>query len=86
METIKVTRINITEHLIEYELSLAGRTLGDCWNDDTWQFNFTLTREQYGHFRGYSIPLLKKTFRINKRKAESIFGWFWKQFGLRIKN
>jgi hypothetical protein len=81
-----VNRINITKHLIEYELEMVGKTLVDVIDDDRWQFNFPMTRNQHEQYYSYVIPLLRKTFKCNKRKAESIFKWYYKTFGLRIKN
>ena len=81
-----INRVNITKHLIEYELEMVGKTLVDTVDDDIWFFNFTMTRYQYHQFETYAIPLLKKVFKINRRKAESIFKWFYKHYGLRIKN
>ena len=83
MET-KINRTNITQHLIEYELKMAGKTLIDAVDDDRWYFNFTLTHKQFAEFREYSIPLLKKVFKFNSAKANDTFGWFYKNFGLRI--
>jgi hypothetical protein len=51
-----------------------------------WYFNWTMTPEQHQEFKRYAIPLLKKIFKFNKVKAESTFGWFDMQFGLRIKS
>jgi hypothetical protein len=50
-----------------------------------WYFNNTMTQKQHEEFKRYAIPLLKKIFKFNKGKAESTFGWFDLQFGLRIK-
>lgn len=86
MKEDTINRINITKHLIEYELEMVGKTLVDTISDDNWHFNFTMTLNQYVQYKSYVIPLLKKTFKCNKRKAESIFKWYWKNFGLRIKN
>jgi hypothetical protein len=86
MKEETINRINVTRHLIEYELKMVGKTLMDAFNDDKWQFKFTITRNQYIQYYSYAIPLLKKTFRIRKDKAEGIFEWYWKIFGLRIKN
>lgn len=82
----KVNRTNITEHLIEYQLSLVGKTIKDVEEDDQWYYNNTLTQEEHDAFKAYAIPLLKKIFKFNKGKAESTFSWFDMQFGLRIKN
>jgi hypothetical protein len=81
----KVNRTNITEHLIEYQLSLVDLTIKDVEDDEQWFYNNTLTPEQHDKLKAYAIPLLKKIFKFNKAKAESTFGWFDCQFGLRIK-
>jgi hypothetical protein len=82
----KINRSNITRHLIEYQLDMVGKRLVDTLDDDMWYFNWTMTQEQHDKFKAYAIPLLKKIFKFNKGKAESTFGWFDLQFGLRIKS
>lgn len=82
----KINRENITKHLIEYQLNMVGKKLEDTLDDDLWYFNNTMTPEQHEEFKSYAIPLLKKVFKFNKTKAESTFGWFNLQFGLRIKS
>ncbi len=82
----KVNRANITRHLIEYQLDMVGKRLVDTLDDDMWYFNWTMTQEQHEEFKRYAIPLIKKIFKCNKSRAESTFGWFDMQFGLRIKN
>lgn len=82
----KITRLNIADHLLEYQLAMIGKTIDEARKDDMWFFNWTITTEQYNQFRAYAIPLLKKTFRYNKRKAEETFDFFNLQFGLRIKD
>lgn len=86
MGQIKVNRENCARHLVEKELELAGKTIMDTLDDMEWYLNFTITREQYKEFEKYSIGLIKKTFKVNTAKAESIFSWFYITFGLRIKN
>jgi hypothetical protein len=81
----KVNRTNISEHLVEYQLNMIGKTMLDVKDDEMWYFNNTMTQEQHEEFKRYAIPLLKKIFKFNKAKAESTFGWFDLQFGLRIK-
>lgn len=82
----KINRTNITEHLIEYQLSLIGLTIKDVEKDEQWYYNNTLTQEQHDKLRAYVIPLLKKIFKFNKSKAESTFAWFDAMFGLRVSN
>ena len=82
----KINRTNITDHLIEYQLKMIGKTVEDVKSDEKWYYNNTFTQEQHDEFKAYAIPLLKKIFKFNKAKAESTFSWFDLQFGLRIKS
>jgi len=82
----KVNRTNITDHLIEYQLKMVGKTVDEIKEDELWYNNNTMTEEQHEEFKRYAIPLLKKIFKFNKSKAESTFGWFDLQFGLKIIN
>jgi hypothetical protein len=82
----KINRINITDHLIEYQLQMIGKTISDIESDEKWYSNNTMTQEQHDDFKTYAIPLLKKVFKFNKTKAEDTFSWFDLKFGLRIKN
>lgn len=82
----KINRLNVADHLVEYQLNMIGKTMADALKDDMWFFNWTMTEEQHQQFRAYAIPLLKKVFKFNKKKAEETFGWFNLQFGLRIKD
>jgi hypothetical protein len=82
----KVNRTNISEHLIEYQLKMIGKTIDEVKEDEEWYFNNTMTEEQHEEFKRYAIPLLKKIFKFNKTKAESTFSWFNLQFGLKIKS
>jgi len=86
MENTKITRDNITKHLIEYQLQMVGKSLLDTLDDDMWYFNITMTQAEYEEFRKYAVKLIRKTFRCNRLKGEKTFDWFNLQFGLRIKN
>jgi len=81
----KINRINIADHLIEYQLKMIGKTVLDVEGDERWYSNNTMTPEQHEEFKAYAIPLLQKIFKFNKSRAEQTFGWFNLQFGLRIK-
>jgi hypothetical protein len=81
-----VNRTNITEHLIEHQLNMIGKTIKEIEEDELWYVNNTFTDEQFIEFKKYSIPLLKKVFKFNKAKAEKTFDWFNLQFGLKILN
>jgi len=82
----KITRENISEHLVDYQLNMIGKTMEEAKKDEWWFTNWTFTQKQYELFRDYAIPLIKKTFRCNTKKATETFNWFNLQFGLRIKD
>lgn len=81
----KITRMNVGEHLLDYQLKMIGKTRVDILADDRWYFNWTMTRAQLVEFKQYAIPLLQKTFKFNRMKAEKTFEWFRTTFGVRIK-
>lgn len=80
----KITRENLVNHMMDYQLNLADKTRVDLIDDIDWKINFQLSYEQYKHFRGYSINLMRKVYKINRKKAESNFYWFYKLFGFKI--
>jgi hypothetical protein len=82
----KITRLNIGEHLLKKQLEIVNKTFDDAKADDMWFFNWTITQEQHDQLKEYSIPLIKKIFKCNKTRAESVFGWFDLEFGLRVKD
>lgn len=82
----KVNRTNIGDHLVDYQLTMVGKTMAEAYKNENWYHEWTMTDEQHEQLQTYAIPLIKKIFKCNKRKAESIFGWFDLQFGLRIDN
>ena len=77
-----VNRMNISDHLIEYQLNLIGIEKLSHVKDYN---KLTITEKQHNLFRSYAIPLLKKIFKFNKAKAENTFDWFLLQYGLIIK-
>ena len=82
---MKINRLNIAQHLLEYQLEMVGRTMEEARKDDMWYFNWTMTQAKHNEFKVYAIPLIKKVLRCNKTKAENIFSFFDLEFGLRIK-
>lgn len=80
----KVTRQNIAEHLVKYQLEMVGKTWEDALADEWWYSNITMTQQQFDDFMAYALPLVKKTLRCNKKHAETALAWFNLQFGLRI--
>jgi hypothetical protein len=80
----KITRENITDHLVKYQLEMVGRTWEDALADKQWMYNITMTQSQFDKFMEYAIPLMKKVFRCNKTRAQRTLDWFNLNFGLRI--
>ena len=81
-----INRTNIADHLVQYQLDMIGKTMAEAYKNENWYNEWTLTEEQHAQFRTYAIPLIKKVFKCNKKRAEGIFGWFDLSFGLRIDN
>ena len=82
----RVTRENISEHLVKYELEMIGKHWEDAITTENWYTLWTMTTEEHDAFKAYAIPLIKKIFKCNKSRAENTFAWFDLQFGLRISN
>ena len=82
----KITRENISGHLIDKQLSLIGKTRVDTLDVEEWWDKWTMTEAQEKEFRTFAIPLIKKVFKCNKTRAENCFGWFWLTIRLKIKN
>ena len=80
----KINRLNVGEHLLEYQFKLIGKTKMDAIMDETWIVGWSLTPEQHAQFKAYAIPLLKKVFKCNTNKAKDTFEWFMMQFGLQV--
>lgn len=81
---MKINRTNIADHLVDYQLTMVGRTIAEAIRTESWFSKWTMTEEQHSQLKTYAIPLIKKVFKCNKKRAEDIFGWFDLQFGLRI--
>lgn len=83
---MKINRTNIGDHLVDYQLNMIGKTIAEAYKTNEWYSKWTMTDKQHEELKAYAIPLLKKVFKCNKKRAEGIFGWFDLQFGLRIDN
>ncbi|NBO79624.1 MAG: hypothetical protein EBV27_08395 [Actinobacteria bacterium] len=82
----KIDRTNVSMHLVEYQLAMVGKTLAEAKDNPLWYSDWTMTTAQHEEFKKYAIPLLKKVFKYNTKKAQNTFDWFNLQFGLRIKD
>jgi hypothetical protein len=81
---MKITRENLGEHLIEYQLGMVGKTMEDAKKDTQWFHNITITKAQHEEYMKYAIPLIKKVLKCNTSKAKKTFAWFDLEFGLRV--
>ena len=81
----KITRENITDHLLEYQLAFINKTLQEAIDNPNWLIEWSMDPEDHEKFREYAITLIKKVFKCNTNRAKSTFAWFDLQFGLKIK-
>jgi len=82
---MKITRENLAEHLVIYQLSLIGRTMKDAEKDKEWSFKWTIPENKYKEYRKYAINIICKTLRCTPKKARGIFGALYFCFGLNIE-
>jgi len=85
MNKPKSKRESIADDLAEKMFSSIGKpiTMG---HDPFYRFNNTITREQFNIFKEEGIFMIQKALKINKRKAISAFNYFYKLYGIRIKD
>jgi len=77
-----INRENVSEHLLEYQFNLIGKTMANTINSPNWKTEWKMTEKQKEMFKGYSIRLLKKIFRFNTSKARDTYEFFDDKFGL----
>lgn len=76
---------NPTSYLIDYQLSIIGKTTEDCEGVENWYNKFTLTDKQFETVKDQAIKLFYKRFR-SKKMAERAFETWNLMYGLRILN
>jgi len=82
----KIKRENIELHLIEKQFNLIELTMLDAFFEHKWREKWTITKKQQEKFKQYAIPLIKKTLKCSKQKAQVALDKFIQQFGLRVEN
>lgn len=80
---MKVTRDNITAYLLNEQFSMIGKKIDDTLKEQKWKDVWTMTEEQKDNFKTFAVPLIRKTFRCNKSKAEQTYEWFDEHLGLK---
>ena len=77
-----ITRINVSEHLLEFQFNILGKTMSDTIEETWWKTEWRLSVKQKKLFRSYAMGVLKKVFRFNTSKALKTYDFFDNNFGL----
>jgi hypothetical protein len=79
-------REEINRKLVSMQMEMIGKTYQDAMDTPEFWRVYTLTTEQTEAWRKLAIPLIKKTFKCNKARAEMTLGMFELNLGLRIQD
>ena len=79
-------REEINRKLVSMQMEMIGLTYDDAVKTPEFWRVYTLTTEQTLEWRKVAIPLIKKTFKCNKRRAEMTLGMFELNLGLRVED
>jgi hypothetical protein len=79
-----ITRINVSEHLMEFQFNILGKTMADTIHETSWKNEWKLTESQKKLFKSYATGVLKKVFRFNTSKARETYNFFNENFGLSV--
>ena len=82
MEHPPITRINVSEHLLEFQFNILGKTMSDTIEETSWKTDWKLSVKQKKLFKSYAMGVLKKVFRFNTSKARETYDFFDTNFGL----
>lgn len=77
-----INRANVSEHLLEYQFNILGKTMADTLKETEWKKTWKLTKKQKEMLKSYALGILKKVFRFNGAKARETYEFFDKNFGL----
>jgi hypothetical protein len=77
-----ISRTNVSEHLLEYQFNIIGKTMANTVTETEWKKEWKLTKKQKEIFKSYALGILKKVFRFNGAKARETYEFFDKNFGL----
>jgi hypothetical protein len=79
-------REEINRKLVSMQMEMIGLTYDDAVNTPEFWRIYSLTTAQTLEWRKLALPLIKKTFKCNKRRAELTMGMFELNLGLREYN
>ena len=77
-----IDRSNVSEHLLEFQFNLIGKTMANTVENHNWKIEWKLTKKQKEIFKSYALALLKKVFRFNSIKADATYDFFNQNFGI----
>lgn len=77
-----INRENVSEHLIEYQFNIIGKTMGNTLSEPLWKKDWKMTKKQKEMFKSYALSVLKKVFKFNGSKAHETYEFFNKNLGL----
>lgn len=86
-KNLKITKDNIVEHLVNKMFEIIGvdnnyQNLIETKNE-TWFQDYTWNKDQEESFKIYTLPLIKKIYKLNKDVVNRNYYWFLLQYGLR---
>ena len=81
-----INRLNVSEHLLEYQFNMLGKTMSDTLKEPEWKKEWKMTGKQKTLFKSYAMGILKKVFRFNTAKARETYEFFDNEFGLSISS
>jgi len=79
-------REEINRKLVSMQMEMIGLTYEDAMNTPEFWRVYTLTTEQTEEWRKKALPLIRKTFKVNKSRGEMIMATFEVTLGLREFN
>ena len=82
LEHPPINRINVSEHLLEFQFNILGKTMADKIHETEWKTEWKLNLRQKKLFKSYAMAVLKKVFRFNTSKARETYDFFDINFGL----
>lgn len=74
----------INRKLVTMQMEMIGLTYHDAMDTPEFWRVYTLTTAQAEEWRKKALPLIRKTFKVNKSRGEMIMAMFELDLGLRI--
>jgi hypothetical protein len=82
---MKISRENLAQHLIIYQLKLINKTPKDAYKDKEWSYKWTIPENTYKEYRKYALNTIQKVLKCSPKKSRGIFGALQFCFGLNIE-